>query len=160
MLRKKQGFTLIELLVVIAIIGLLSTLAVVSLGAARVKARNAKRLSDLNTLRTALEMYYNDHQAYPNSGGNWDGLYSSYGESLTDWIPGLVPQYIAQLPRDPRNHTDGSQQYIYRSNTIDYKLISHVPEDCAGVKASYPNMIDPIRDCWAFGFWSPGGAGF
>ena len=46
----KRGFTLIELLVVIAIIGLLSTMAVVSLNSARLKARDAKRASDAGHL--------------------------------------------------------------------------------------------------------------
>jgi len=53
---KRKGFTLIELLVVIAIIGLLSTLAVVSLNSARSKARDAKRLSDMKTMSTAIEL--------------------------------------------------------------------------------------------------------
>lgn len=56
---------MIELLVVIAIIGLLSTLAVVALNTARVKARDAKRLADLHQLQTALELYYNDQNGYP-----------------------------------------------------------------------------------------------
>jgi len=53
---KQRGFTLIELLVVIAIIGLLSTMAVVSLNSARGKARDARRLSDIKQLSTILEM--------------------------------------------------------------------------------------------------------
>jgi len=55
-LSAKQGFTLIELLVVIAIIGLLSTMAVVSLNSARVKARDARRLADVKQLSTAIEL--------------------------------------------------------------------------------------------------------
>lgn len=55
-MKKKKGFTLIELLVVIAIIGLLSTLAVVSLNGARAKARDASRLSALKQMSTAIEM--------------------------------------------------------------------------------------------------------
>ncbi len=60
-----KGFTLVELLVVIAIIGLLSTLAVVALGSARQKARDARRMSDLKQMQTALELYYTDRNAYP-----------------------------------------------------------------------------------------------
>ena len=44
----KKGFTLVELLVVIAIIALLSTLSVVALNSARVKSRDARRLSTLS----------------------------------------------------------------------------------------------------------------
>jgi prepilin-type N-terminal cleavage/methylation domain-containing protein len=40
---RRRAFTLVELLVVIAIIGLLSTVAVVSLAGARSKARDVKR---------------------------------------------------------------------------------------------------------------------
>jgi len=61
----RRGFTLIELLVVIAIIGLLSTLAVVSLNNARQKARDAKRASDIKSIQTALELYYVDNDDYP-----------------------------------------------------------------------------------------------
>ena len=53
---KRKGFTLIELLVVIAIIGLLSTLAVISLNSARGKARDAARLADVKTISTAIEL--------------------------------------------------------------------------------------------------------
>jgi len=67
MIKQQKGFTLIELLVVIAIIGLLSTLAVVSLNSARSKARDGKRLSEMKNLQTALEMYYNDKSIYPTS---------------------------------------------------------------------------------------------
>ncbi len=65
MTNNRKGFTLIELLVVIAIIGLLSTLAVVSLNNARAKARDARRVSDIKQIQTALELYYNDQSAYP-----------------------------------------------------------------------------------------------
>lgn len=52
----ERGFTLIELLVVISIIGLLSTMAVISLNSARSKARDAKRVSDIKGISTIFEM--------------------------------------------------------------------------------------------------------
>ena len=65
-----RGFTLIELLVVIAIIGLLSTLAVIALNNARQKSRDAKRVSDIKQLQSALELYYNDANGYPPEAAN------------------------------------------------------------------------------------------
>lgn len=67
MKKNKQGFTLIELLVVIAIIGLLSTLSIVALNQARARSRDARRLADVKQIQTALEMYYNDNYAYPDT---------------------------------------------------------------------------------------------
>lgn len=65
MKKNQKGFTLIELLVVIAIIGVLSTLAVVSLNNARQKSRDSKRVGDVKQIQNALELYYNDANGYP-----------------------------------------------------------------------------------------------
>jgi len=79
---KKKGFTLIELLIVIAIIGLLSTLAMVSMSSARAKARDAKRLSDLSQIRSGMELYFNDHGTYALK--NKDGGDINVGDETTD----------------------------------------------------------------------------
>lgn len=63
-MRQHKGFTLIELLVVIAIIALLSTLAVVSLGNIREQGRDVKRLSDMDAVRTSLELVRNEKGSY------------------------------------------------------------------------------------------------
>jgi len=65
MKRSQSGFTLIELLVVIAIIGLLSTLAVVALNSARQRSRDAKRVSDIRQIQTALELGFSESNGYP-----------------------------------------------------------------------------------------------
>ncbi len=54
--KRHKGFTLIGLLVVIAIIGLLSTIAIVAMGGARAKARDAKRISDIKQMSTILDI--------------------------------------------------------------------------------------------------------
>ena len=54
MINDRKGFTLIELLVVIAIIGILVTAITLSLSGSQAKGRDAKRLSDLDTVSKAL----------------------------------------------------------------------------------------------------------
>ena len=100
----KKGFTLIELLVVIAIIGVLSTLAVVALGSARQKANDAKRLSDIKQVQTALELYYTDNNSYPTSTAGGDDLgtgsfacINSAGFGTT----GCTSPYMGQVPVGP-----------------------------------------------------------
>lgn len=113
----KKGFTLIELLVVIAIIGVLSTLAVVALGSARQKANDAKRLSDVKQIQTALELYYTDHNQYPSTTG-WVDLGDATHNCLSSVngfvaTAGCVTPYMNLVPTDP---TDGTY-YQYESLT-------------------------------------------
>jgi len=124
----RVGFTLIELLVVISIIGILSSLATVSVNVARVKARNAVRQSDVSQVRLALYMYYDDNLAYPVTGGilpeevtveNWNNILTP---ALSGVTTGQV--YIARPPIDPLNKD--LTVYKYASNgqefVIDYYL--------------------------------------
>jgi Bacterial type II secretion system protein G. len=116
------------------------------------------RLRDLSSIAFALEKYKRKYNQYPmssNRGRNWDGLYSNFGESKKNWIEGLVPDFMANLPRDPRMSDSGLHQYLYKSNGANYKLISHSPDDCGDVLKIFPKLIDPKRNCWAYGYWTP-----
>lgn len=114
----KFGFTLLELLVVIAIIGILSSIIFASINAVRAKARDARRLSDMRQILTALEMYYNDHGKYPDTSSYNEECHSEDISAQTGvFYPNGTPTpqpssfiyllaekgYFGQVPVDPIN---------------------------------------------------------
>jgi prepilin-type N-terminal cleavage/methylation domain-containing protein len=54
----RKGFTLLEMLVVVGIIAILVSMGIASYSTAQRKARDAKRRSDLTSIRNAFEQYY------------------------------------------------------------------------------------------------------
>src|SRR3989338_4251171 len=102
-MRKQKGFTLIELLVVIAIIGLLATLAVVALGNARLKSRDAKRVSDIKQIQTALELRYVEEDSYPTGSDIQLGTGTRVCLDAGGFVSPCAtpPTYMGLVPRDP-----------------------------------------------------------
>jgi prepilin-type N-terminal cleavage/methylation domain-containing protein len=114
--NNKNGFTLIELLVVIAVIGLLSVLAIVALGSANRKARDAKRLADLQRLQTSLQFYFTQHNNFPGGTNVILGSSSAACLNASGWQPtGCTNPYLSQVPADPKEG-----QYLYTSATSSY----------------------------------------
>jgi len=62
----QQGFTLIELLVIVTVIGILASIGVYSYTSYTAYARDTQRASDIKSLTTALERYYDDKGQYPS----------------------------------------------------------------------------------------------
>ncbi|MBC7746515.1 prepilin-type N-terminal cleavage/methylation domain-containing protein [Pedobacter sp.] len=68
MLKSKtlqKGFTIVELLIVIVVIGILAGLVLNTFSGVQKRARDTQRQTDLNSLATQLEVYYNDNAGYP-----------------------------------------------------------------------------------------------
>ncbi|RTK95911.1 MAG: type II secretion system protein [Neisseriaceae bacterium] len=135
-LHTARGFTLIELLVVIAIIGILSSVVLSALNTARARGRDAQRLADIHEVRKAIELYYSANGSYPST-GSLNTVYMDPGcirtptapdQITSDWVPGVTPTYIKQLPRDPepkdraRGTANSAACYMYASNGQGYIL--------------------------------------
>ncbi|MEX0621597.1 MAG: type II secretion system protein [Candidatus Woykebacteria bacterium] len=83
-LASKKAFTLVELLVVISIIAVLVTIVIIAINPQTLirNTNDTKKRTELNQVKTSLQLYFNDNQAYPASA------------DLAD----LTPTYMKQDP--------------------------------------------------------------
>lgn len=124
----KEGLTLIELLLVIAIIGILSSTLIVAVNPARqlAKARDTQREADIIAILSAIYQYASEHGGdLPDTDGNpntsnFPSSLTCIGTSLScfdlasagDDGDTIVPDYMAQMPRDPQTGTDANTGYM------------------------------------------------
>lgn len=119
---KRDGFTLIELLVVVSIIGLLSSIVLVSLHGARVKARDAVRIQTVKQLDTAIRLYVEDNGQAPPIlhmlTGFDDPPTLNCGHN-NRWcaLEDMLSAYIGELPKD--EPMDDTYYYMYYASPGD-----------------------------------------
>ncbi len=114
-------------------------------------------MQDLVIINDALKAYYAKKGVYPKA----DGL-AGATERGAAWIPGLSPEFLAEIPRDPVH--GGGTQYVYVSDGANYKLVVQGASlvgsgnvEVLGVKIDQTR--DPTPENAAFGFWTPPFAG-
>lgn len=97
-----------ELLITVSIIAILVAIGIASYSTINKQSRDTKRKSDIEQLRSALEMYRADVGYYPNTGaGSWT--------AASDLSTTLATTYILAIPADPQGATS---PYMYRATDI------------------------------------------
>ena len=145
---------------------------VVNLSNVQKKARDARRISDIKAIDDAIKLYYNDNNVYPSQPAGCNpaldpAIFSTpectqytigRASCLTNiYILGLS-NYLAALPKDPGpadpSVSADTRGYVYMFNGTDYKIMASRPESCS----SNQSLADPVRNCWAWSYYSTGAA--
>lgn len=143
-----KGFTLIEVMVVVFIIGIIVTLVRVAWPGPQIKARDLKRISAVNTVQTALGLYYKDQGFYPTN--------ITAGQPLRS--PDNRKTYLDEIPLNPVPRTDNNcpdSEYTYKvfNNNQSYSYSACIGDEKTkknklifGTKEAIFNCGDRITD--------------
>jgi len=102
----RSGFTLVEILVAVTILATLIGGVLLTLNpiAQINKSQDAERISDLQSVKTAVDLYYHDTKCYPKQipfGQRWD-------------VNGTI--YMEKVPQDPKCKNGSGTCYKYRTD--------------------------------------------
>lgn len=138
--KSKKGFTLIELVVVASIIALLAGAGIFSYTQFNIQARDAKRKTDLELVRSALELYKSSNGAYPLFGtGPYNPGWAGFNSIQPDFKP-----YIGSYPTDSKPASDCPSGYLYVKNDAAkdvYTLFTHLESMAENQKVKDPPKV-------------------
>jgi len=137
LLRGEKGFTLIELIVVVIIIGILAALVVPRFAGKTDKAKVNGAMSALKSIKTVLDLYYEENGTYPadegtlvnalkDEGINWDKLKDPWNGSYEYYVSENGEMFV--IHSGPYDADDDG-------NDDEYVVISDASQPVAGQAA-------------------------
>ena len=111
MTRKNQGFTLVEILIVVIILGILAAVVIPQFTQASNDARRNAMMSDLQTVRSQLELYKVEHGSYPTDFTNQMTSKTNSSGTVGTTSAYIYGPYLQKVPSNPFVDTN--------SNTVD-----------------------------------------
>ena len=106
MKRKNNGFTLVEILIVVIILGILAAIVIPQFTQASDDARASALSSDLQTMRSQLELYRVQHTGGQYPSGATTALWTAQLTGKTDPngaanSSGIYGPYLPKMPTNP-----------------------------------------------------------
>lgn len=133
-LKNKSGFTLIELIIVVSIIGILATSIISFLNPVEYQkvSRDSLRISNLNSISQALELYFADNKSYPTAptGNDYTALttalkiynsrisFSDPSNCLISYTPSGAGAYVLTTIKESKSFSVPSGQTLVKVETF------------------------------------------
>ena len=124
---KKRGFTLIESLVVVTMMMVIVAIAVTSYASVSKKNRDNRRMSDLERIRTALELFRQE-----DLGGSYPAPSSGQASGLT------TGGYIDVWPVGPKGSSVGDTYFYSRPSAYSYTVRTNLESTGVGYSVANP----------------------
>ena len=118
--RRRLGFTLVELLVVIAIIGILVSLLLPAVQAAREAARRMTCSNNLKQITLALHNYHDTFRSMPLSMTGADQNAGRLGSGFHSWLARILPQMEQQALHQQINFDQSLSDGMLYTSDADY----------------------------------------
>lgn len=125
-IQRQHGFTIVELLIVIVVIAILAAITIVAYNGIQQRARDNARISKIQGIAKAIELYKVDNGRYPPIlDGN--GRETTCGSQTDNWghcdrnktLADMIAPYTTIDPTSLSDATQGSYYYHYTSQASD-----------------------------------------
>ena len=112
MRMRNQGFTLVEILIVVVILGILAAIVIPQFTQASTEARESSLVSNLQTIRSQIELYKIQHLDAPPTDATtfvdqMTDLSTSDGVAAAAPGLGVFGPYLQKVPVNPFNNDAG-----------------------------------------------------
>ncbi len=109
-MKAKSGFTLVEILIVVVILGILAAIVIPQFTEASTEAKESRLVSDLQTMRSQLELYkiqHNDNLPPTTSFAVFESAMTGYTDVNGNIQAGpganIYGPYVQKIPTNPWN---------------------------------------------------------
>ena len=126
---RQQGFTLIEVLIVTVVLGIVASIALVSLFGALDRSKQRATMAEMRIISRSIEAYIVDNNTPPDDSGG-----------LASLTAVLIPYQTNVVPT--RDHWKHPYDYSSDVTGVSYSIISFGKDGVDGVDISYATRFD------------------
>jgi len=139
-MKTRSGFTLVEILIVVVILGILAAIVIPQFTQASTEARESSLVSNLQTIRSQIELYKIQHNDQPPAVATFEALMIGY--TFIDHAiqagpgAGVFGPYMQRVPVNPfspaNNLVDGAagSSWNYTVNGTSYTFVANDGGTC------------------------------